>query len=165
MSEDIKIGHNWRERLIRYAPLFLWTMIVLGFSSTQASSEQTSRIFLPLLKFLFPSAPIETIEIYHAVIRKLAHLSEYGILGFLSFRAFARSSVQALKKYSFVASILSVLMVACIDEYHQSFEPTRTSSPWDVAIDMAGGIAGVGLLWLWMRVRKRNDPNPIASGP
>ena len=78
-----------RGRISRYAPLILWIGIVLFASTGNASMAQTSRFIRPLLEFLFPNTPAETLQIYHAYIRKSAHFIEYAILAFWTARAFA----------------------------------------------------------------------------
>jgi VanZ family protein len=139
---------KWRGRLIRYAPLLLWTLIIFGFSTGQASMEETSIIIRPILKFLFPTAPEDTIAFYHGYIRKCAHFTEYAILAFFAFRAAAGSSIGLLRRSRFVTAIILVALVASIDEFHQSFAPSRTSSGWDVLLDISGSVFTVLLCWL-----------------
>jgi VanZ family protein len=40
------------------------------------------------------------------------------------------------------------LLIASLDEFHQSFLPTRTSSPFDVVLDLCGAITAQLLLLL-----------------
>ena len=117
-----------RRWLTAYAPLLIWIFIVLGLGSGIGSMNETSRIIRPLLEFLFPSASPETLTIYHGYIRKLAHLSEYGLLAFLAIRALSATTVARLGKYRFALAVLIVLLVASLDEFHQSFEASRTST-------------------------------------
>lgn len=147
-----------RERFFRYAPLILWTGVVLFASTGNASMAQTSRFIRPLLNFLFPGAPEETLVTYHAYIRKLAHLTEYGILAFWAARAFSNSSRAPLRRYWYIFSFLLVLTVASIDETNQSFDPSRTGSIYDVLLDCAGG-ATIILIFILYRfsARKQND--------
>jgi VanZ family protein len=102
--------------------------------------SKTSLVIRPILEFLFPGASEETLIAYHAFIRKCAHFTEYGILAFWALRAFKGSSVQILRKYRFVWALLAVALVAAIDETNQSFNPARTGSPWDVLLDVSGGL-------------------------
>lgn len=129
-----------RERFFRYAPLILWIGVILFLSTGQASMSQTSRIVRPILEFLFPNAPEETLIIYHAFIRKCAHFTEYAVLAFWAARAFVGSSRNALRRYWFIFSFLLVFSVASIDETNQSFNPARTGSQWDVMLDVSGGL-------------------------
>src|SRR5687768_17166855 len=82
---------KWRGRIIRFAPIILWVGVIFYLSSESGSMTQTSRFIGPLLHFLFPAAPEETIAAYHAFIRKSAHFFEYAILALLVFRAAATS--------------------------------------------------------------------------
>ena len=125
-----------------YAPLLLWIAVIFFLSSGQGSSGRTSLIIRPILEFLFPSASEETLLFYHGVIRKLAHLTEYAVLGLLACRAFRNLS----RRYLFALGL--VVLVAALDEFNQSFNPLRTGSAWDVAIDVSGGIVAIALTYL-----------------
>lgn len=148
MSKSEK-SNKWRGRILRYAPLILWVSVVLFASTTTGSMNNTSLIIRPLLEFLFPNTPEETLTIYHGYIRKMAHLTEYGILAFWASRAFWNSSIEFLKKYWFVAAFLIVVIVASIDEYHQSFDPSRTGTIRDVFIDASGAILMIIILFAY----------------
>ncbi len=138
-----------RGRILRYAPLILWTGVVLLASTGSASMSETSRFIRPLLHFLFPGAPEETLVIYHGFIRKFAHFAEYAVLGFWAARAFWSSSIQFLQKFWFVFTFFVVLLIALLDEYNQSFNTARTGSIYDVMLDCAGGLAVILLLCLY----------------
>jgi VanZ family protein len=49
-------------------------------------------------------------------------------------------------------ALLGTAMTASADEYHQSFLPNRTSSPWDVLIDCCGALAMQLLVYVCMRI-------------
>ena len=134
-----------RKWLTAYAPLAIWIVIILGLGSSFGSMNETSRFIRPLLEFLFPNALPETLTYVHGYIRKLAHFAEYGVLGFLAIRAFA-----GLHRWALIAALILVLAVAATDEVKQSFNPTRTSSPWDVLIDLTGGAAVIFLYRLYL---------------
>lgn len=80
------------------------------------------------------------------VLRKLAHITEYGILVFLAWRAVSDMGDKKDGKYLVVAIVFSMLY-AVSDEYHQLFVAGRVGSPVDVLIDSAGiAIAGI-IIW------------------
>ncbi len=110
------------------------------------SMPQTSRFIRPLLEFLFPAASEQTLLIYHSYIRKAAHFTEYAILAFLAVRALAVSV--RLHKWRYILPLLLVSMVAAIDEFHQSFEISRTGSIIDVILDISGGVVMIATLFL-----------------
>ncbi len=145
----------WRGRFFRYAPLIVWIGVVLLASTMLGAMSNTSRFIRPLLVFLFPNAPEETLQIYHNYIRKFAHFAEYGILTFWASRAFSTSSVKLLQKYWFVFAFLTVVFVASIDEYNQSFNSLRTGSGYDVLLDCAGGLSITFVFAIWKTRAKK----------
>ncbi len=146
----------WHGRIYRYAPLFLWIGVIFIASTTQGAMSNTSRFIRPLLVFLFPNSPEETLIVYHGYIRKLAHLFEYAILAFWASRAFSTSSVKFLQRYWFIISLALVFLIALIDEYNQSFNTLRTGSFYDVWLDVSGGLLMIIVLSVWrvLRVQK-----------
>lgn len=141
--------------LSRYVPLVLWIGVIFFLSSSQGSLSETSRIIRPILEYLFPSAPPETISYYHGVIRKFAHFTEYAVLAVLAVRTFSSSPNTVLRNRATVASVALVFLVAISDETAQSFNAARTGSAIDVLIDIAGGITAIGGLWALRTLRKR----------
>lgn len=144
---------KWRVRFLRYAPLLFWIAVILYLSTDNGSIEETSRFIRPLLHFLFPAAPEETLVIYHGYIRKAAHLTEYAILAGLAYRVFSTTVTRLA--YTYLLPIVLVLIVASIDELNQSFISSRTGALADVGLDTLGGILGVSLVWLSRLVSNR----------
>ena len=72
---------------------------------------------------------------WDVVLRKLAHLVEYAILGALLLRAVGREP----------AAVALGSLYAVTDEVHQAFVAGRQGSPLDWLIDTVGVVAGVVL--------------------
>ena len=109
--------------------------------------------------WLFPNTSPETLLTVHFVTRKLAHLTEYAILGLLAARAFRTSPRPAIRDRWFLISAALVIAYALLDEYHQSFVPSRTGTVYDSFIDMTGGITAL-LVVSWRQKRSRKVGNP-----
>jgi VanZ family protein len=137
--------------LSRYVPLIAWLAFISFASSGSFSAGNTSRVIGPLILWLFPNTSAETLAIVHFTTRKLAHFTEYAILGFLAARAFRTSPRPAISSRWFLISATLVVTFALMDEYHQSFVPTRTGSIFDSLIDIAGGLTAL----LLVRRRRR----------
>ena len=148
-----------RRRLMRYIPLLLW-MALISFASTNSfSASNTSRFIRPLLIWLFPQISEERIAVFHFLVRKVSHFSEYAILGFLAARTFSSSSQRLLRNYWLQTTLILIVSYALLDEFHQSFVSSRTASIYDSLIDISGGV--FALLWFaYFKSRKGDNYRP-----
>jgi len=147
--------------LSRYLPLVVWLAFISFASSDSFNAGNTSRIIGPLVLWLFPNTSPETLDVVHFITRKAAHLTEYAILGYLAARAFRTSPSPKLARHWFLISLLLIFTYALLDEYHQSFVPSRTASFGDSLIDTIGGL--IALLWIRRRTRRRARRSAEAS--
>jgi len=133
-------------------PALVWAALVTSFSTDSFSAEHTSRLILPLLRWLFPHAAPETLDFAHLVIRKAAHVSEYFIFSLLVLRAFraGRGGWRWTWAYS---TMLVVGCFALLDEFHQLFVPGRGASVLDSLLDTCAGAAALLVFWIIERRR------------
>ncbi len=89
---------------------------------------------------------------WDTVLRKLAHMAEFGLLWWLWLRALGGTPRAA------VAACAIALAYAATDELHQSFVDGRVASPVDWAIDAAG----VGLAVAAWRLAGYSQPRSVA---
>jgi VanZ family protein len=150
---DMTQSSSWRGRIFRYAPLLFWIGVIFFLSSNLGAASNTSRIIRPLLIWLFPDITEPSLQLAHFWVRKTAHFTAYGMLGFLSIRAFQRSSYAILKSWRFAFSLLLVALVAAADEINQSFLNSRTGALQDVLLDISGGATLLLIVWLFSRKR------------
>jgi VanZ family protein len=132
----------------------LWLIVIAIESTSYLSANSTSRILYPLLHFLF-GLNHARFEHWHIYIRKGGHVFGYGLLSFLLFRAWRETlpSIQNSKwtlRWSTIA-VVGTAFVASLDEWHQSYIPSRTGTPWDVLLDTSAAIAAQVLVFLWTR--------------
>jgi VanZ family protein len=132
----------------------LWLIVIAIESSALLSSHNTSRILYPLLHFLFGLGR-ERFDVLHFYLRKSGHVVGYGTLSILLFRAWratlpAPNNVKWTPRWANIA-ILGTALVASLDEWHQTFIPSRTGSVRDVVLDTCAGIAAQVLVLLWVR--------------
>ena len=164
MAGNVEDGkRSWRRRLWRYGPPAAWACFVLFASSSSFSASNTSRIIRPLLLWLFPEISEASLAYVHFLVRKAAHFSEYAVLALLAARAFRTSQREKLRRRWWLAAFALVACVALLDEYHQSFLPTRTGTVYDSLLDMAGGAAALACAaaWLARRRRRKGDPGTL----
>ncbi len=102
-------------------------------------------------------------------IRKAGHVVGYGMLSILLFRAWratlpAMSDVKWTPRWANIA-ILGTALVASLDEWHQSFIPSRTGRWQDVVLDTCAGIAAqiLDLSVVEVGAKKRSNRDSIHS--
>lgn len=96
------------------------------------------------------------VEKFQHLTRKLAHFSEYAVLGALCFLALSRHRLNP-KLSAFLGLGISALY-GVTDELHQLFVPGRSCQVGDIAIDTMGAIVGIliaGIIFELIRRRNR----------
>jgi VanZ family protein len=83
--------------------------------------------------------------VWDTILRKAAHMTEYGLLWWLWWRALGHGHPAP------AAAI--ALLYAASDELHQHFVPMRHGTPVDVAIDAAGILLAIALARRFARRR------------
>jgi VanZ family protein len=126
--------------LARFAPPVVWMAVIAVFSGGFFAAAETGSFLLPLLARAFPWASPGQLHALHVAVRKLGHVTEYGILAALWLRAWPghpRADAWAVA--------LSVLY-AGVDEWRQGLAPNRSPSLVDVGVDAVGALVAVGCL-------------------
>ncbi len=99
-------------------------------------------IWMGLIFFLssIPDLQSGLEKTYDLILRKIAHLTEYGVL----FMLLSRPLNKSLKWVLFFSILYSFS-----DEFHQSFVPGRNMALADICFDSAGVFLGY-----WMKIKK-----------
>lgn len=138
--------------------LSVWIMLnsdqAVLFITSQLNAERL-RGLLGMIDFTYAGS-IVSLEamgldgLMRFLIRKAAHVTLYGMLGYFLFLGIRSIS----KRVGFVitTSFLTVVAVASLDEYQQSLTPTRSGLIEDVILDSVAGFIGIMLAWLWVRI-------------
>jgi VanZ family protein len=102
--------------------------------------------------FAISAQPKSVVDLGQPVlISKLAHVTEYAILGWLIQRARG-------KKCAWWQSLLIATVYAATDEFHQSFVPGRNPRVTDVMIDAAGAAIGLAI-----SIRRATPPRSLPT--
>ncbi len=124
--------------------------MIFAASSDAGSSQHTSRVLVPLVRWLFPRLSDDAVHAVVFTIRKGAHLSEYAVLAALLWRALRSVRQPDTVAWSWPQAGLALglaALYAATDEFHQTFVPSRQGSVWDVLLDTGGACLGLMILW------------------
>lgn len=141
-KDEIVLNMSLRSFVSKWMPAIAWMILIFAGSTDALSAEQTSRFLVPFLRWLDPHISLTMIAAIHLSVRKLGHVTEYAILAVLWWRA-ARALWPERFWWPVLASLGVSAVYAWLDEFHQSFVPSRTSSENDVMIDIFGAIAAL----------------------
>ncbi|HYA95242.1 MAG TPA: VanZ family protein [Terriglobales bacterium] len=140
-----------RSILLYWLPAVAWMAMVLAASTDTFSARNTGQILHAVLVWIFGQVDAATFGLLHFLVRKSAHFTEYAILSALWFRASRVHPASLWRlRWALIGLIIS-LSVAIIDEIHQSFVPSRTSSARDVLLDFCGALFAQILIWYAVR--------------
>lgn len=141
--------------------VLLWAAVIWQLGTDTFSLGRTSPIMQRVIAWLFGDVDLPTRHQLYTLIRKSAHFTEYAILALLAFRAALLSASRARVATACWVALFFVGTVAAADEFRQAFSAVRTGSPYDVVIDLAGGVVGlIGVLFVTRRMR---GPKPVVG--
>ena len=141
-------------------------MIVLESTATMSASNTSQWLYPLWVKLFGPISSAQWDEVHH-LIRKTGHFVGYGIVSLAFFYSWRQTLHRMAVKHwtlwrrASVLAVLCTLLIASLDEFHQSFLPSRTASPVDVGIDLCGAIAFQLILLLIISLfSRRSDFRP-----
>lgn len=136
-----------KNKLSTFLVLIWMTIIFIMSSFDSVESSNQSNFIVDIIANIFK---IENIELLSFIIRKLAHYTEYLILGFLVINMFTKNNINNL----YLISIILCIIYATSDEIHQIFIPGRSCQLRDILIDSIGSITGIYLYKLYLKFNK-----------
>lgn len=129
---------------------FIWGNSLLPGSVSGAFSDWVKELLSMLLPWMGSGGGGT------GLLRKLAHFSEFALLGALL------SWLAGMLEKNRLLPLVWGFLAACADETIQRFVPDRGPSLRDVGIDTCGVAAGILLLWLGYTVcKKRKQQYPL----
>jgi VanZ family protein len=155
-SGNSSLTADQKQLLKTWIAALLWIGLIAVESTDWLSSEHTSRILYPIFHFFLGLDP-NRFEVWHHYIRKVGHFVGYFALSLLLFRAWRAtlhlpSAPGWAIRWATIAFFMSVL-VASLDEWHQTYIPSRTGRLADVLLDGTAALTAQILLFLFLRMR------------
>jgi VanZ family protein len=149
-------------RLKYWLPAILVALLISLFSTHYFSGEETARAFIPLLHWLFPAATPHMLGLMHVGIRKLAHVTEFGLFSITVFHGIRGGRSGWCFRWA-LATLVVAVTYAGMDEWHQSFVPLREARARDLAIDALGAVLAQVLVWAYASWRRAFTGPPSLS--
>jgi VanZ family protein len=164
----LRTPHRPQRLALTWLLALLWAAMIAWGSSDRFSAHHTYLWLRAVWEYF--RWPLEHLEATNFTLRKIGHVSVYGVQSVLLFFAWRETLVwrdvrnsgrptrrSAGRRFAFAVALamLGTLLIASGDEFHQRFVPGRTSSPRDVLIDLAG--AAIAQLILYRTVWTRRN--------
>ena len=150
-----------RPNLLRaWWPAGVWIGLIAFESTDFLSAQHTGSMLYTLLTRLFGEVNLYDVLIFHHYLRKTGHVIGYGMLSLLLLRGWRATfgQTQPLLWRTALLSWLGTAFVASMDEWHQSFIPSRTGTWRDAMLDSMAGF--VFLLVAYFGVRRSDEGLP-----
>jgi VanZ family protein len=127
-------------KLLSWLPTLLWLSLLAAFSTDNFSAEHTGSILLKIIHAVYGAISPRHFEVLHFLVRKGAHFTFYGLLSVFAYYSW-KATLPARKDWGLRwcgLALTVALLAGTLDEFHQSFVPSRTASPRDVMLDVLG---------------------------
>ncbi len=145
---------RWKFWVRTWLPVLLGILMIVLESTAWMGADHTDGPLRTIYQAIFGHVSNRQWSVIHHYIRKSGHFIGYGLIGLAWLRAWWMSLPHSQFLPDALLSLLGTALIASADEYHQSFLPNRTSSPWDVLLDCCGAIVLQLLVYLFMRINK-----------
>ena len=148
-----------------WGPVVLWITVIAIESTSDLSAANTGPILWRVLSACFGHLDPSRFDLLHLALRKVGHFTGYAVLCLLIFRGLRASFQHAALSVCSALAVWVTFLVACADEWHQSFLPSRTGLFRDVLLDTAGAIAAQAVVLIAASRRARTsglDPSVVS---
>ena len=115
-----------------------WAVLVFYLSTEKFGSNLSQGLVAQALTLLHISVSLRTFHILDTLLRKFAHLTEYGILALFVYGSFAQDRPFRWRLRQAIWCMGIVGLYSLTDEFHQRYVPGRHASLVDCGIDVAG---------------------------
>ena len=164
-TKDTRHAHAQYGKVVaflKYGVILAW-MIFIFYMSAQPGdvsgdiSGGVSHLFMKIWNVVFFQGWSE-VEVLHMAelwdypIRKLAHMTEFGILAMLVYWGLGQRMEEKIRTWfpvhtRYVSAWIFTVIYAATDEIHQLFVPDRSGNGFDVCVDATGALLALVVVW------------------
>ena len=143
--------------VIAHLAALAWMVVIFCFTAQNGDesgnlSSGVTEFVMTILNQLFQlgwddAKLLEMISLWDYPIRKLAHMTEFGILAVLIFHAMKYYPCISSSKKRYLFAWFGAVAYAATDEFHQLFVPGRSGNLFDVCVDATGALIALVLVY------------------
>jgi VanZ family protein len=146
-----------------WAATIAWTITIFELSTATYGVSLSGWLLSEILRILGIHVSAATFHTLHFLLRKLAHLTEYGIYAVLLYGSFGLGrDFRWLWRRATICAVIAG-GYALTDEVHQLFVPGRTGALHDSALDACGAILALAGLYVYTAVTQAKARRSAAS--
>jgi VanZ family protein len=143
---------------IRWTITLVWAAVIFLMSTGTYGGSFTAMLVWDILGFLHLSVTLETFHLIHHLVRKMGHLTEYGIFGIFLYHCFLNSNRTEWRPKAAFLAIMAAGLYSLTDEFHQIFVPGRGPALTDCGIDTMGATLAMLIVFMWSRLYTSRHP-------
>jgi VanZ family protein len=140
--------------------VYVWSPVALGIAiiileSTETfGADHTTGPLRRIFESIFGHITDSRWDVIHHLLRKSGHFLGYGFIGLAWLRAWWFTLPHSRFLQDAMLALLGTALIASCDEWHQTYLPNRTGTPWDVLLDCTGAIVLQSIVYIFMRIFK-----------
>jgi VanZ family protein len=153
---------TWRLVLL-WTVTAAWAAQIFAFSTATFGGVFTTWLLTQSLALFHLTVSHHTFILLHHLMRKSAHVTEYGLFSMLLYLSLVKQPQVEWRKWMALWSVAIAGIYSLTDEFHQRLVPGRGPSLRDCGIDTLGACLGMLLVYVAYRLstRKRAPSPPV----
>jgi len=134
-----------------------WAAVMFEFSTRSFAPEFTGRLLAAMLHSLHLNMPASAFGLLHALVRKLAHVVEYGIFGLFLYGVTGDPKQPGWRPRRALICILIAAAYSATDEFHQRFVAGRHAAISDCGLDTIGATLAMLIFYVFHQFALRRE--------
>lgn len=139
-----------KSSLFLYACIFLWMLLIYLLSAQNGAQTANTSLGMAttIAKVVYGTPSLEEIHKTHMVVRKLAHVAVFFVLGSLIGMMCTKVKGVFSSVISFFTGYVFLIFCSFYDEWHKQFIDGRHNEAIDVMLNIIGCTLGLGCVAL-----------------
>ncbi len=146
--------------IVLWVVTLAWAAQIYRFSTATFGGVFTTWFLSQILKLLHLHVTLATFSLLHHLMRKCAHLTEYGLFAMLLYYSLGGIRRREWQRKPALSALLIAGFYSLTDEFHQIFVPGRGPSIVDSGIDTLGACVGILIVYLVCHFSKNRRALP-----